>query len=203
MPTHAEQRVLPYTPGAAVRPGRRRRALSRVPALVQGARITRARRRRRLSPTSSSASRCSASASPRRVTLRSAAPRSTSSTSTARSATSTTTGIFEPTADGGCLHRFLRRFRVPVADAAEADRPAVQRGRAPHGRSVRDPRAGALRRRYGSRSGRSIQPVNPGSAGIRSPGSASASASLTVASRTADRSPGKTHRRAGRRRRAG
>ena len=35
MPTHAEQRILPYTPGAAVRPGRRCRALSRIPALVR------------------------------------------------------------------------------------------------------------------------------------------------------------------------
>ena len=44
----------------------------------------------------------------------------------------------------GCLRRFLRRLRVQVEAAAEPDRAAVQRGRAPHGGCVRDPRAQAL-----------------------------------------------------------
>ena len=46
-----------------------------------------------------------------------------------------------PAGRGRRLHRrLLRRFRVPLAHAAKPDRHALQRGRATHGRRLRDPR---------------------------------------------------------------
>ena len=86
-----------------------------------------------------------------RVTLDRPGRASTWPTPTARSAISTITGSSSRTANGHCRIDFYRRFRVPLGGAAEADRRAVQRGRAPHGRGLREPRQEALwgrRRRY-------------------------------------------------------